>query len=79
MKGYLEDLYILAFDHRGTITKGLLGVEGREPTEEEAKKVSELKQVIFDGFRKDNESGITGGERGILVDETFVLEIQPKD
>ena len=61
MKGYLEDLYILAFDHRGTITKGLLGVEGREPTEEEVKKVSELKQIIFDGFLKANESGITGG------------------
>ena len=78
MKGYLEDLYILAFDHRGTITKGLLGVEGREPTEEEAKKVSELKQVIFDGFLKANESGITGGEPAILVDETFGLEIQQK-
>ena len=78
MKGYLEDLYILAFDHRGTITKGLLGVEGREPTEEEAKKVSELKQVIFDGFLKANESGITGGEPAILVDETFGIEIQQK-
>ncbi len=78
MKGYLEDLYILAFDHRGTITKGLLGVEGREPTEEEAKKVSELKQIIFDGFLKANEPGITGGEPAILVDETFGLEIQQK-
>ena len=78
MKGYLEDLYILAFDHRGTITKGLLGVEGREPTEEEAKKVSELKQIIFDGFLKAKESGITGGEPAILVDETFGLEIQQK-
>ena len=46
MKGYLEDLYILAFDHRGTIIKGLLGVEGREPTEEEAKKVSELRNAM---------------------------------
>ena len=78
MKGYLEDLYILAFDHRGTITKGLLGVEGREPTEEEAKKVSELKQIIFDGFLKANESGITGGEPAILVDETFGIEVQQK-
>ena len=78
MKGYLEDLYILAFDHRGTITKGLLGVEGREPTEEEVKKVSELKQIIFDGFLKANESGITGGEPAILVDETFGLEVQQK-
>ena len=78
MKGYLEDLYILAFDHRGTITKGLLGVEGREPTEEEVKKVSELKQIIFDGFLKANESGIKGGDPAILVDETFGLEVQQK-
>jgi len=68
----------LAFDHRGTITKGLLGVEGREPTQDEANKVSELKQIIFDGFLKANESGITGGDPAILVDETFGLEVQQK-
>ena len=78
MKGYSEDLYILAFDHRGTITKGLLGVEDREPTEEEANKVSEMKQIIFDGFLKANESGIKGGDPAILVDETFGLEVQQK-
>ena len=78
MKGYSEDLYILAFDHRGTITKGLLGVEGREPTEEEANKVSEMKQIIFDGFLKAKESGIVGGDPAILVDETFGLEVQQK-
>ena len=78
MKGYSEDLYILAFDHRGTITKGLLGVDGREPTQDEANKVSELKQIIFDGFLKANESGITGGDPAILVDETFGLEVQQK-
>ena len=78
MKGYSEDLYILAFDHRGTITKGLLGVEGREPTQDEANKVSELKQIIFDGFLNANESGITGGDPAILVDETFGLEVQQK-
>ena len=76
MKGYSEDLYILAFDHRGTITKGLLGVEDREPTQEEINKVSEMKQIIFDGFVKANESGIVGGDPAILVDETFGLEVQ---
>ena len=40
MKGYSNELYILAFDHRGTLTKGLLGVEGRPPNEEEASRVS---------------------------------------
>ena len=78
MKGYSEDLYILAFDHRGTITKGLLGVEGRQPTEEESNKVTELKNIIFDGFIKAKESGITGGEPAILVDETFGLDVQQK-
>ena len=78
MKGYSQDLYILAFDHRGTITKGLLGVEGREPTQDEANKVSEMKQIIFDGFLKANEYGITGGDPAILVDETFGQEVQQK-
>ena len=78
MKGYSQDLYILAFDHRGTITKGLLGVEGREPTKGEANKVSEMKKIIFDGFLKANEYGITGGDPAILVDETFGLEVQQK-
>ena len=78
MKGYSQDLYILAFDHRGTITKGLFGVEGREPTKDEANKVSEMKQIIFDGFLKANEYGITGGDPAILVDETFGLEVQQK-
>ncbi len=78
MKGYSQDLYILAFDHRGTITKGLLGVEDREPTQDEANKVSEMKKIIFDGFLKANEYGITGGDPAILVDETFGLEVQQK-
>ena len=78
MKGYSQDLYILAFDHRGTITKGLLGVEDREPTQDEANKVSEMKQIIFDGFLKANEYGITGGDPAILVDETFGIEVQQK-
>jgi len=35
-----------------------------------------MKQIIFDGFLKANESGITGGDPAILVDETFGLEVQ---
>ena len=52
MKGYPNDLYILAFDHRGTLTKGLLGVEGRAPTQDEVARVSSMKDIIFDGFLK---------------------------
>ena len=45
MKGYPNDLYILAFDHRGTLTKGLLGVEGRPPEKEEVLRVSEMQPI----------------------------------
>ena len=78
MKGYSNDLYILAFDHRGTLTKGLLGVEGRPPTEEESGKVSSMKEIIFDGFLEAKNSGISGGDPAILVDETFGTQVQEK-
>ena len=45
MKGYPNDLYILAFDHRGTLTKGLLGVEERPPTQDEIARVSSMKDL----------------------------------
>ncbi len=78
MKGYNNDLYILAFDHRGTLTKGLLGVDGREPSQEEISRVSEMKNIIFDGFLSAKESGISGGDPAILVDEAFGLQVQNK-
>ena len=78
MKGYPNDLYILAFDHRGTLTKGLLGVEGRQPSEEEVARVSSMKDIIFDGFLEAKSKGINGGDPAILVDETFGLQVQQK-
>ena len=78
MKGYSNELNILAFDHRGTLTKGLLGVEGRQPTVDEASRVSSMKDIIFDGFIEAKNSGISGGDPAILVDETFGLQVQQK-
>ena len=78
MKGYSNELYILAFDHRGTLTKGLLGVEGRQPTVNEASRVSSMKDIIFDGFIEAKNSGISSGDPAILVDETFGLQVQQK-
>ncbi len=78
MKGYPNDLYILAFDHRGTLTKGILGVADRKPTNEEAFKIAEMKSIIFDGFLLAKNKGIDGGDPAILVDEQFGLDIQEK-
>ena len=78
MKGYSNDLYILAFDHRGTLTKGLLGVQGRPPKKDEAERDSEMKDIIFEGFLSAKEQGIQGGDPAILVDEQFGLQVQEK-
>ena len=76
MEGYNSDLYILAFDHRGTLTKGLLGVEGREPSVEEEKKVQEMKSIIFDGIKTALDKGESKENCAILVDERFGLAVQ---
>ena len=76
MKGHKTDIYILAFDHRGTLTKGILGVEGREPTEKEACSVKGMKAIIFDGFKLSLEKGAPKENCAILVDETFGKSIQ---
>jgi myo-inositol catabolism protein IolC len=78
VKGYSSDLYILAFDHRGTLTKGLLGVEGRAPRSDEVARVSSMKDIIFDGFLEARNQGIEGGDPAILVDEAFGLQVQEK-
>ena len=76
MKGHNSDLYILAFDHRGTLTKGLLGVDGREPSVEEEKKVQEMKSIIFEGFKTALDKGESKENCAILVDEKFGLAVQ---
>jgi len=76
MKGHTSDLYILAFDHRGTLTKGLLGVEGRDPSVEEANKVSEMKSLIFDGFKSSINKGESIDNCAILTDEQFGKGVQ---
>ena len=68
--GYDGNLYILAFDHRGSFQKKMLGIAG-EPSAEESQKISEAKRVIYEGFRKALEEGAPRDEAGMLVDEQF--------
>lgn len=75
MKGYNKPLYILPFDHRSSFTKGLFGIENRVPTEEEKKKVRDLKKVIYEAFRKALFMGVESVGAAILVDEEYGSEI----
>jgi myo-inositol catabolism protein IolC len=69
--GYEGNLYILAFDHRGSFRKNLFGISGREPTPEENERISDAKAVIFEGFLKAIEDGAPKDAAGMLVDEEY--------
>ncbi len=67
--GYEGELYILAFDHRGSFEK--LAGASKPPTEEETARIREAKRVIFDGFRRALEEGAPKDGAGMLVDEQY--------
>ena len=68
--GYDRELFLLAFDHRGSFQKQLLGITGT-PTAEESKRISDAKSLIFEGFRHAHAEGLPPGSGGILVDEQY--------
>ncbi len=71
MLGYERDVYMVAFDHRASFQKHLLGITGT-PTPEQAARVSDAKALIFEGFlQAARESRDVGEVGGILVDEEF--------
>src|SRR5438093_10387897 len=72
--GYTNRLYVLAFDHRGSFQKKLMGIAG-DPTPEEAARISDAKRVIFEGFRQAVADGVPREEAGLLVDEQFGADI----
>ena len=72
--GYDGNLYILAFDHRGSFQKKFFGITG-QPTPPEAERISDAKMLIFEGFLAAADRGAPKDDAGILVDEQFGTEI----
>ena len=72
--GYTKSLYILAFDHRGSFQKKLLGIPGT-PTPEDAARISDAKRVIFEGFQQALADGAPKEPSGMLVDEQFGADL----
>ena len=68
--GYDSKLFILAFDHRGSFQKKWFGLEGA-PTEEDTRKISDAKHLIFEGLLHALDEGAEAGITGALVDEQF--------
>jgi myo-inositol catabolism protein IolC len=68
--GYDRRLYVLAFDHRGSFQKKLMGIAGK-PSPEERQRISDAKRVIYEGFEQAIADGAPEGSAGLLVDEEF--------
>jgi myo-inositol catabolism protein IolC len=68
--GYRNPLYMLAFDHRASFSRDLLGIDGT-PRAEDAARVAETKLVIYDAFREAIGAGVDQGTAGLLVDEQY--------
>ena len=75
--GYDKNLFILAFDHRGSFQKKMFGIAG-DPDAGETARIADAKSVIFDGFARALEQGAPAGEGGVLVDEQFGADIARK-
>ncbi|MDQ3662944.1 MAG: DUF2090 domain-containing protein [Actinomycetota bacterium] len=72
--GYSGDLYILAFDHRGSFQKKMFGIQG-EPTAEQSETIADAKRVIFEGFLTALGEGAPRDAAGLLVDEQFGADV----
>lgn len=72
--GYDKPLYLLPFDHRHSYVKSLFDFEP-PLTAEQARRVSDSKQLIYEGFVQAMDNGVPLGAGGILVDEEFGADI----
>ena len=72
--GYDGDLYILAFDHRGSFQKKMFGIAG-DPSPEETETIINAKRVIYEGFLSALEAGAPKGSAGLLIDEQFGTDV----
>ena len=68
--GYDQQLYILAFDHRGSFQKKFFGIQG-EPDDEQTAIIADAKHLIFEGMLQAVGAGADASATGVLVDEQF--------
>ena len=72
--GYDGQLYILAFDHRGSFQKKYFGIEG-DPTPEDVERIQDAKSLVYEGLEVALERGAEPSVTGALVDEQFGGEV----
>lgn len=69
MPAHLNPLYMLAFDHR-QVLRDAMGRSG-EDAAAQARRLSEGKQLVYEGLLRAVENGLPGQHAGILIDEEY--------
>lgn len=64
-----DDLFILAFDHRGSFKSKMFGISGRDETPEEKAALQDAKRLVYEGALKAIDDGLPPELVGVLVDE----------
>ena len=72
--GYDKALYLLPFDHRHSYVKSLFKLEP-PLSAVQAARVSDSKQLIYEGFVSAVKKGVPRAAGGVLVDEEFGADI----
>ena len=73
--GYDGNLFILAFDHRGSFRKKMFGISGREATPDEERRLKDGKRLIWEGLLAALEAGAPSRAAGVLVDEEMGADV----
>ena len=72
--GFEGQLFILAFDHRGSFRKKMFGIDGRQPSPEEQDRLADAKRLVWEGFQAAAAAGLPQGA-GVLVDEEMGADV----
>jgi len=62
--GHDERLFILAFDHRGSLKEHMFGIRGREPDPAEFARLADAKLLVWRASRRPWRGGSPRGSRG---------------
>jgi myo-inositol catabolism protein IolC len=76
--GYTKPLYILPFDHKSSFVSKLFGWDYDTLTPDQKAKVSQTRQITYEGFQKAVAMGIPKETAAILTDEEFGGDVLKK-
>src|SRR5579863_5241515 len=75
--GYDKSLFLVAFDHRSSFSRGLFDASEPLPPGVAAR-IADTKDVIFEGFERSISRGAPRQLCGVLVDEQFGAAVARK-